>query len=173
MELFEAIRRDRRREELSIRELATRYRVLRRTVRLALDSAQPPPRKAPERSAPKLELIAPLIDVMLRVDLHAPRKEQHTARQVLARLLEEHGVRDVSYRTVRDYVARRRPAIAAGESPASARSALSGRPSRTECYWPCGKRWLSPSGCPTTHGSRPQKVHDHRRAGRPPGASRR
>jgi hypothetical protein len=67
----------------------------------------------PERAAPKLELIAPLIDVMLRVDLDAPRKQQHTARRVLARLVEEHGVREVSYWTVRDYVARRRPEIAA------------------------------------------------------------
>ena len=71
MELFEAIRRDHRREELSIRELATRHGVHRRTVRQALESAEPPPRKAPERAAPKLELIAPLIDVMLRVDLAA------------------------------------------------------------------------------------------------------
>jgi len=113
VELFEAIRRDHRREELSIRELAARHGVHRRTVRQALESAQPPPRKAPERAAPKLELIAPLIDMMLRVDLDAPRKQQHTARRVLARLVSEHGVHEVSYWTVRDYVARRRPEIAA------------------------------------------------------------
>src|SRR5439155_15639194 len=40
-------------------------------------------------------------------------KQRHTARRVLARLVDEHGVGDVSYSTVRDYVARRRPQIAA------------------------------------------------------------
>ncbi len=80
MELFEGIRRDHRREDLSIRELATRHGVHRRTVRQALASAEPPPRKVPERVAPKLELIAPLIDVMLRVNLDAPRKQQAGVR---------------------------------------------------------------------------------------------
>lgn len=45
--------------------------------------------------------------------LTAPRKQQHRARRVLARLVDEHAVMDVSYWTVRDYVARRRPVIAA------------------------------------------------------------
>ncbi len=76
-------------------------------------AAEPPPRKVPERSAPKLESVAPLVDAMLREDLTAPRKQQHTARRVLARLVDEHGVTDVSYWTVRDYVAKRRPQIAA------------------------------------------------------------
>ncbi|MFC3690278.1 IS21 family transposase, partial [Aquipuribacter hungaricus] len=112
MELFEAIRRDHRREELSIRQLAARHGVHRRTVRQALDNAVPPARKVPQRAAPKLERVAPVIDAMLREDLTAPRKQQHTARRVLARLVEEHDVLDVSYWTVRDYVARRRPEIA-------------------------------------------------------------
>jgi DNA-directed RNA polymerase specialized sigma24 family protein len=46
VELFERIRRDRRVEGWSIRELATRHGVHRRTVREALASALPPPRKA-------------------------------------------------------------------------------------------------------------------------------
>ena len=41
VELFEAIRRDRRREELSICQLAERHKVHRRTVRAALASAEP------------------------------------------------------------------------------------------------------------------------------------
>ena len=49
MEQFEGIRRDRRDEELSIRELASRHRVHRRTVRAALDDAVPPTRKVPDR----------------------------------------------------------------------------------------------------------------------------
>jgi Protein of unknown function (DUF664) len=45
VELFERIRRDSRVEHLSIRELADRHGVHRRTVRQALGSAVPPPRK--------------------------------------------------------------------------------------------------------------------------------
>ena len=45
VELFEKIRRDRRLDDVSIRELADRHGVHRRTVRQALDDAVPPPRK--------------------------------------------------------------------------------------------------------------------------------
>ena len=114
MELFEAIRRDHRREELPIRQLAERHRVHRRTVRQALASAVPPPRKARVFPAPALDPVKPLIDAMLRQDLDAPKKQRHTARRILARLVDEHGVTAISYSTVRDYVARRRPEILAG-----------------------------------------------------------
>jgi hypothetical protein len=49
VELFEAIRRDARREELSIRALAERHGVHRRTVREALRSAVPAPRSLARR----------------------------------------------------------------------------------------------------------------------------
>jgi len=111
VELFAAIRRDRRVGELSIRELAEKYRVHRRTVRQALESATPPPRKTPVRTAWVLESFKPAIDEMLRVDLDAPRKQRHTARRVLARLVEEQDGDGLSYSTVRDYVAKRRPEI--------------------------------------------------------------
>ncbi len=113
VELFEAIRRDRRVDSLSIRALAERHGVHRRTVRQALDNADPLPRKTPVRRSARLESLKKLIDAMLQVDLDAPRKQRHTARRVLARLVDEHGVSDVSYSTVRDYVALRRPQIAA------------------------------------------------------------
>src|SRR5664279_3041451 len=45
VELFEEIRRDRRAEGLSVRELAERHKVHRRAVRQALASTLPPPRK--------------------------------------------------------------------------------------------------------------------------------
>jgi len=45
VELFAAIRRDARVEGLSVRALAVRYQVHRRTVRQALASAVPPARK--------------------------------------------------------------------------------------------------------------------------------
>lgn len=113
VELFEGIRRDRRREGLSIRQLAERHRVHRRTVRQALESATPPARKERVFVAPVLEPVKPLIDAMLRQDLDAPKKQRHTARRVLARLVDEHDVNNVSYSTVRDYVAKRRPEILA------------------------------------------------------------
>jgi len=113
VEVFEAIRRDHRREELSIRQLADRHRVHRRTVRQALESAVPPPRKARVFLAPVLGPVKPLIDAMLCSDLDAPKKQRHTARRVLARLVDEYGVQDLSYSSVRDYVAKRRPEIAA------------------------------------------------------------
>jgi len=55
---------------------------------------------------------------MLTADLTAPRKQRHTARRILARLVDEHQLTDLSYSGVRDYVAKRRPEIwaAAGKA---------------------------------------------------------
>ena len=113
VELFAAIRRDSRVEGLSIRELADRHHVHRRTVRQALTSALPPARKTPVRVSRRLEEHKPVIDEWLKADLDAPRKQRHTARRVLARLVDEQAAEGVSYSTVRDYVAKRRPEIAA------------------------------------------------------------
>lgn len=97
-------------EGLSIRELAVRHGVHRRTVRQALESATPPSRKPRVQSSPKLDLVRELIDAILRQDLGAPKKQKQTATRIWKRLLDEHQV-DVSYGTVRDYVRSRRPQI--------------------------------------------------------------
>ena len=98
----------------SIRELADRYHVHRRTVRQALATAIPPPRKTPAQTSPRLAPFKAAIDEMLRSDLDAPKKQAAAhLRVVLARLVDEHGAADLSYSTVRDDVARRRPEIAA------------------------------------------------------------
>jgi len=96
----EAIRRNARRGD-SIRELADRYQVHRRTVRQAMESAMPVPRKKPVRNSPRLDAVKPLIDDMLRVDLSAPRKQRHTVPRIVARLTDEHGMTDLPYTTRR------------------------------------------------------------------------
>lgn len=64
MKLFAAVRRDHRLEELSIRALARRHGVHRRTVRAALASAVSAPRKVPVRVAPEVDAAKPLIVAM-------------------------------------------------------------------------------------------------------------
>ena len=108
VELFEQIRRDWRAGGSSIRELADRHHVHRRTVRQALASAVPPPRKTyPPRPRPAIGPYAAVIDEWLVADRDVPRKQRHTARRVWQRLVAEHGA-SVAEVTVSRYVARRR-----------------------------------------------------------------
>ncbi|HEY8788472.1 MAG TPA: IS21 family transposase [Actinopolymorphaceae bacterium] len=108
VELFEEIRRERRTQGLSIRELAERHKVHRRAVRQALASALPPPRKEyVVRSRPAIGPWAMVIDAWLIADRDVHRKQRHTARRVWQRLVAEHGA-VVSEVTVSRYVARRR-----------------------------------------------------------------
>ena len=108
VELFEQIRRDWRAGGSSIRELAVRHHVHRRTVRQALAAALPPPRKAyPPRPRPAIGRYAAIIDGWLLADRDVPRKQRHTARRIWQRLVAEHGA-SVAEVTVSRYVARRR-----------------------------------------------------------------
>ena len=108
VELFEEIRRDRRIEALSIRELAERHKVHRRAVRQALASPVPPPRKEyVARSRPATDPWAGVIDEWLIGDKDVHRKQRHTARRVWQRLVAEHGA-VLSEVSVSRYVTRRR-----------------------------------------------------------------
>jgi transposase len=93
---------------MSIRELAVRHHVHRRTVRQALASAVPPPRKCYRpRPRPAIGAYAAVIDEWLLADRDVPVKQRHTARRVWQRLVAEHGA-GVAEVTVSRYVAARR-----------------------------------------------------------------
>ncbi len=104
VELYERIRKDSRDEGLSVRALAERHHVHRRSVREALASATPPVRKTPERDAPALGPWTEVIRAWLTADRQAPRKQRHTARRVWQRLSAEYGA-TVAESTVRAFVA--------------------------------------------------------------------
>ena len=108
VELFENIRKDWRLDEPSIRELAERHKVHRRTIRQALAGAVPPPRKVyPVRPRPAIDEWVAVIDAWLLADKDAPRKQRHTARRIWQRLVAEHQATCAEV-TVSRHVARRR-----------------------------------------------------------------
>jgi transposase len=90
--------------------LAKRHQVHRRTVREALASATPPPRKVPEREASVTGQHVDLVRRWLTEDLDMPRKQRHTARRIWQRLLDEEHAQ-VGESTIRNLVARLRVEI--------------------------------------------------------------
>ncbi len=110
VEQFERIRRDRRLEGLSIRELARKHKVHRRVVRQALASAVPPPRKETPRTGPVMGSYEETIRGWLIADQKVPRKQRHTARRVWTRLVAKEGA-SVAESTVRETVRRIRTEI--------------------------------------------------------------
>jgi transposase len=113
VEQFERIRRDGRDEDLSVRALAVRHGVHRRTVRAALADATPPVRKVAVRARPVLGVHEDLVRSWLVADKEVPRKQRHTARRVWQRLVEEEGAR-VGESSVRSLVAVIRREIGSG-----------------------------------------------------------
>lgn len=110
VELYAAIRRDAR-AGLSEREIQRTRHVGWRTVKAALGSAWPAQRAAYPSRPSKLDPFKSVIDQILLADLDAPRKQRHTATRIFARLVDEHGITDISYPVVRAYVAKRKPEI--------------------------------------------------------------
>ena len=115
MEQFEGIRRDHRGEGLSVRALAVRHGVHRRTVRQALADATPPPRRSPARTRPVLGAYEATVRGWLAADRDVPRKQRHTARRIWQRLVEEEGAR-VGQSSVRSLVASIRAETGSGQS---------------------------------------------------------
>lgn len=60
----------------------------------------------------KLDDFERVIDDILRADLDAPTRQRHTVSGSTTRLIDEHGMREVSYAVVRRYVADRKPKFA-------------------------------------------------------------
>lgn len=147
VELFAAIRRDARLEGMSVRGLARKYGVHRRTVREALASVWPAPRKKLPPRKSRLDPFKPVIDEMLRADLDAPRKQQHTLKRIFDRLVSEYEMEGISYSTVGDYVRWRRPDIRveAGRGPAQVFIPQSHQPG-AEAEVDFGDVWITVAG---------------------------
>ena len=101
-ELFTEIRDAASEYDLSIRALADRFRVHRRTIRQALTASSPPAPKKPVRRSYAINGLHRHIDAMLQHEPGIP------AGHIWERLIDEYDA-TVSYSTLRGYVARQRP----------------------------------------------------------------
>ena len=108
VELYEEIRREYEFGVGTIRGVAQKLGVHRRMVRDAIDNALPAHRKKPERKHQKLGPVIPIIDRMLEEDRKAPRKQRHTAHRIWVRMKDEVPGFEVSERSARKYVSRRK-----------------------------------------------------------------
>jgi len=111
VELFEAIRREYEFGVGTIAGVARKLGVHRRMVRDAIRNALPMARKKPDRPHWKLRPFIPLIDDMLEADRAAPRKQRHTAHRIWQRIKQEVPGCEVSERSIRKYVRKRKLAL--------------------------------------------------------------
>ncbi|MFE3228607.1 hypothetical protein [Nocardia sp. NPDC059228] len=110
MELYAAIRRDLR-AGVPKMTIEAKYHVGHVTVAKAMESAWPPPRQEYPQRESRLDPFKPVIDAILRSDLDAPHKQRRTAMRIYHRLLDEYGMTDLGYDTVRLYIRDRKPQI--------------------------------------------------------------
>jgi transposase len=111
VELFEDIRREYEFGEGTIAGVARKLGVHRRMVREAIHNALPIARKKPDRPHWKLKPFIPSIEAILESDRHAPRKQRHTAHRIWRRILQEFPGQEISERTIRKYVRKRKLAL--------------------------------------------------------------
>ena len=96
------------RDGLSTRRIARQLGVGRDTIRKALNHPEPTPYTLTHpRAAPTFDPVRPLVDAILDADVHAPRKQRHTASQIYRRLVAEHGYAG-SYNPIQRYLKQRR-----------------------------------------------------------------
>ncbi len=108
MDFYESVRRMVMIEGVSRREAARVFGVHRDTIDKCLAfSASPGYRQSAPRAKPKIGPFLPVIDAILAADAEAPRKQQHTAKRIHARLVDEHGFTG-SYDRVKEVVRARK-----------------------------------------------------------------
>jgi hypothetical protein len=115
MQLYKRLRREYEHGVGTIRGVARKYKVHRRTVRAALKNAVPPKRKVTPRKRPKTALAIPFIDSILESDLKAPSNQRHTAHQIWGRMQVEMPACHIAESTVRAYVRARKAEMDAAD----------------------------------------------------------
>jgi hypothetical protein len=105
---WQTIRTDAYQHGLSIRGISDRHGVGRRVVLQALDSPVPRPRKKLPRRTSRLDPFTATIDDILAQGFNKPHRSRRTVKSILDELTTRHGLLDISYSTLRGYVAHRR-----------------------------------------------------------------
>jgi hypothetical protein len=123
MQLYKRLRREYEHGLGSIRGVAQKYKVHRRTVRAALKNAVPPRRKVTPRKRRKMTLAIPFIDAILEKDFKAPFNQRHTAHQIWGRMQVEMPACDIGQSTVRAYVRIRKAELDVTEQQTSSQAA--------------------------------------------------
>ncbi|HLJ92937.1 MAG TPA: IS21 family transposase [Gemmataceae bacterium] len=100
---YARIRRARRVDKMSIRELSRRFHHSRRKIREILGQAEPKPYQR-RRLSSMVDPLKPVIDAILHADAEAPPKQRHTAAKIFRRLQAEYNYGG-SYDRVRLYIA--------------------------------------------------------------------
>jgi transposase len=123
MQLYNRLRREYEQGLGTIRGVAKKFRVHRRTVRAALKDDVPPKRRVTPRERPKMALAIPFINAILENDSKAPFSQRHTAHQIWYRMRVEMPGCNVQERTVRAYVRVRKAELGHAENQTSSQAA--------------------------------------------------